>query len=101
MNTEIDNKPFERGRNLNYLQIVDGSQYYTDLGQIHLSLQMLQLHCKAKEEFISNIQANENYEILHTSSLQKDIEYILKGIKNTIEQGYKMYNSNLNTLEPV
>lgn len=60
--------------NNNYLHIVEDSQFYTELSMIKESLTHLatKLH-----------QRNEKEEF-------ENVKYIIKGIENTIEKGYKL-----------
>lgn len=70
----------KRKSNINFHQVVPDSHYYDELTQILLSLNYLLLDYQLKEEPGSDF----------VQWPPISIEYMIKGIENTIERGYKL-----------
>ncbi len=75
--------------NINYLHVVQDSQFYDDLEQIKVSLESLLSRADPIGES-HTYTGGSQYLVLYSKSLKEEIEYMIKGINNTIKQGYKL-----------
>lgn len=62
------------GKNVNYINVIPDSQFYTNLDMIKHSLEIMQLY------YTPNNNIKDDFSFAH----------MIKGIENTVERGYDL-----------
>lgn len=69
--------------NINYMAVEPDSQFYTDLSQLLQTMKYLKMN-----KTILSARAVKNS--VSAQSREEEIDYIIKGLENTIDKGYKI-----------
>lgn len=73
----------ENKESINYVHTEPDSQFYTDLSQLLQTMKILRMN----KDILAARKAGR---IINPMTHEQEIDYIIKGLENTIERGYKI-----------